>query len=166
MHRLPESSSLEDVYWLVESLSCVATRVDVCRLRPGDRVAVTGCRFMGQMMLQVLTRSYALEVIGLDINTDRLALARSTRVEQLHDLTGSDTDDRIRDLHDRNIDIVVDTSGSQSGLDLAAKLVRRDGMINLFGWIKGTRATAFTSRASSNSTVEEKRTQHGRDKDH
>ena len=41
----------------------------------------------------------------------------------------------------RDIDAVVDTSGSQSGLDLATDIVRRAGRINLFGWIKGDTAT-------------------------
>ena len=141
LHRLPESSSLDDVFWLVEPLSCVVTGIDVCRLRAGDRVAVIGCGFMGQMLLQVLTRSYALEVIGLDINADRLEMARSFGVNEVYNLSDSNTDDLIQELHSRNIDIVIDTSGSQSGLDLATKLVRRGGMINLFGWIKGTQAT-------------------------
>ena len=38
------------------------------------------------------------------------------------------------------IDTVVDTSGAQSGLDLATDIVRRGGRINLFGWIKGDEA--------------------------
>ena len=45
-----------------------------------------------------------------------------------------------RDLAARGIDTVVDTSGSQSGLDLATDIVKRAGLINLFGWIKGTTA--------------------------
>ena len=34
----------------------------------------------------------------------------------------------------------MDTSGAQSGLDLATDIVKRAGLINLFGWIKGTEA--------------------------
>ena len=36
---------------------------------------------------------------------------------------------------------VVDTRGSQSGLDLATEIVKVGGLINLFGWIKGSTAT-------------------------
>jgi threonine dehydrogenase-like Zn-dependent dehydrogenase len=37
--------------------------------------------------------------------------------------------------------VVVDATGSQAGLDLATEIVRRGGLINLFGWIKGEAAT-------------------------
>lgn len=140
LHRIPESK-IPDEYWLVEPVSCAVTGVDTCRLRPADRVAVIGCGFMGLLILQILTRSYALEVIGLDIDADRLNLARSLGVQETHDLSQAPADDLVGDLHHRGIDIVIDTSGSQNGLDLAAKLVRRGGQINLFGWIKGTKAT-------------------------
>ena len=140
LHRLP-SSELADEYWLVKPLSCVVTGVDVCHLRPGDRVAVVGCGFMGLMLIQVLSKSYALEVIGLDIDEGRLAMAERFGADETYDLTRNETEDLVVSLNPRQIDIVMDTSGSQHGLDLAARLVKRGGMINLFGWIKGNQAT-------------------------
>jgi threonine dehydrogenase-like Zn-dependent dehydrogenase len=44
-------------------------------------------------------------------------------------------------LKARVIDVVVDTTGSQVGLDLSTDIVRGGGLINLFGWIKEARAT-------------------------
>ena len=41
----------------------------------------------------------------------------------------------------RNFDVVVDTTGHQAGLDLATDIVKRGGLINLFGWLKGASAT-------------------------
>ena len=41
-----------------------------------------------------------------------------------------------RDLATREIDCVVDSSGAQPGLDLATDIVKRAGLINLFGWSK------------------------------
>lgn len=140
LHRIPDSD-IPDELWLVEPVSCAVTGVDTCRLRAGDKVAVIGCGFMGMLILQILTRSYALEVIGLDLDASRLDLARSFGATEVHDLSQTNPDDLIRELHQRDIDIVIDASGSQSGLDLATRLVRRGGQINLFGWIKGTKAT-------------------------
>ena len=140
LHRLPESE-IPDEYWLVEPLSCAVTGIDVCRLRPGDKVVVIGCGFMGLMLLQLLVRSYALDVVGLDLNSDRLEMARKFGVQEVHTLSTGSNEELATSLHERNMDIVIDTSGSQAGLNLAAKLVRRGGMINLFGWIKGSQAT-------------------------
>ena len=35
---------------------------------------------------------------------------------------------------------MVDSSGAQPGLDLATDIVKRAGLINLFGWMKGEEA--------------------------
>ncbi|NJN82836.1 MAG: alcohol dehydrogenase catalytic domain-containing protein, partial [Caldilineaceae bacterium] len=48
VYKIPDST-LADDFWIVEPVSCVVTGLDHCRLRPGDRVVVLGCGFMGLM---------------------------------------------------------------------------------------------------------------------
>ena len=102
---------------------------------------MVGCGFMGLMMLQGLQGAGADQLIALDIDDRRLQLAMEMGATESHNVTDSDFEDIKRDLHGIGIDVVVDTSGSQEGLDLATAIVRRAGLINLFGWIKGSTAT-------------------------
>lgn len=139
-YKLPPSD-LADQYWLVEPVSCVVTGLDTARLRAGDRVAVIGCGFMGLMLLQLLARSACAEVIALDVNPARLALAREFGIRETYALAASDDGSLARELKAREIDVTFDTSGAQAGLDLASRITRKGGQINLFGWIKGTTAT-------------------------
>jgi threonine dehydrogenase-like Zn-dependent dehydrogenase len=145
VHKIPDSD-IPDEFWLVEPVSCVITGLDHCHIRPGDRIAVVGCGFMGLLFLQALVRSYADQVIAIDIEKTRLDLARTLGVQEAYDASEADPDSLARELKSRDIDIVVDTTGSQQGLDLAAKIVKSGGLINLFGWIKGDSASFNPSR--------------------
>lgn len=134
-------SDIADEYWLVEPASCVVTGVDVCRLDGGEAIVVLGAGFMGLMMIQLLVREHGIEPIALDIDADRLELAASFGAQETHDQSGLNQEEVAKELYSRNVDIVIDSTGAQAALDLAGRIVRPGGMINLFGWIKGEVAT-------------------------
>ena len=140
VYKIPDSN-LADQHWIVEPVSCVVTGMDHCRLRAGERLAMVGCGFMGLMMIQGLKGAGADQLIALDVDERRLRLALEFGATEAHDVAAPDFAETRADLARRGIDVVVDTSGAQSGLDLATHIVRRGGRLNLFGWIKGTRAT-------------------------
>ena len=140
LYKIPDSN-LADEHWIVEPVSCIVTGIDTCRLKVGERLAMVGCGFMGLMMIQGMQGMGADQLIALDVDDGRLALAKEFGATEAYNVTEDDFDEIKRDLQRRNIDVVVDTSGAQSGLDLATEIVKRAGLINLFGWIKGTQAT-------------------------
>ncbi len=140
VYHIPDSD-LDDRHWIVEPVSCAVTGLDHCRLNPGDRVVLIGCGFMGQLILQGLARSFAEEVTVVDIVPSRLELAQSLGATETVNSLDADAAELAAKLHDRNIDVVIDTSGSQAGLHLATDIVRRGGILNLFGWVKGQAAT-------------------------
>jgi threonine dehydrogenase-like Zn-dependent dehydrogenase len=107
----------------------------------GDRVAVIGAGFMGLLLLQGLLHAPVDQLVAVDVVQSRLDLARSLGVPEVLNSAETSREELVARLKPRAYDVVVDTTGSQSGLDLATELVRRGGLINLFGWIKGERAT-------------------------
>ena len=117
--------------WIVEPVSCVVTGLDHTRARAGDRVAVIGCGFMGLMLLQGLVRSCVSHLAAVDVNRERLALARRFGVDAVY----HPDDAGLRE--EQPFDCVVDASGAQAGLDLATGLLGRGGVLNLFGWNHG-----------------------------
>lgn len=140
VYPIPDSD-LADEHWIVEPVSCAVTGIDQTQLRAGETVALIGCGFMGQLILQGLLHSPAGELIAIDIAEQRLALARQQGAPETINPTEHEPGELVAALSARNIDVVVDASGSQPGLDLAADIVKRGGRINLFGWIKGQSAT-------------------------
>jgi threonine dehydrogenase-like Zn-dependent dehydrogenase len=140
VYRLPPSP-LADEHWIVEPVSCVVTGLDHCRLRPGDRVAVIGAGFMGLLLLQGLLRAPVGHLVAVDVVQARLDLARRFGVAETYNAAAIERAQLVAALKPQAFDVVVDTTGTQAGLDLATDIVRRGGLINLFGWIKGERAT-------------------------
>ena len=138
--KIPESD-LPDEYWIVEPVSCAVTGIDHCQIQPGNRIVVVGCGFMGLLILQGLLRYPLDDLIVLDIVQSRLDLAQELGVGEVYNTAEVDLSDLSRELKSREIDVVVDTSGSQAGLDLSTDIVRRGGRINLFGWLKGQTAS-------------------------
>lgn len=139
-------SDLPDELWIVEPVSCAVTGLDHCRLRPGDRVAVIGAGFMGLLMLQGLLRAPLDQLVAVDVARPRLDLARRLGVPEVHDVAEAGPEALAEALRPRAFDVVVDTTGTQQGLDLASAVVRRGGLINLFGWIKGATASFDPTR--------------------
>lgn len=140
VYPLPPSA-LGDECWIVEPVSCVVTGLDHCRLRPGDRVALIGTGFMGLVFLQGLLHMPVDQLVAIDVVPSRLELAHRLGAPEVYNAAQVEREALVAALHPRGYDVVVDTTGSQAGLDLATALVRRGGLINLFGWIKGPSAT-------------------------
>lgn len=140
VHRIPQSD-LEDEYWIVEPVSCAVTGIDHCQIQAGHRIVVIGCGFMGLLILQGLLHYPLDRLIVIDVVQSRLDLAKQFGVRDVYNTAEVDSDALAKELKAQEIDVVVDTSGSQPGLDMATNIVKRGGRINLFGWLKGKTAT-------------------------
>jgi len=133
--RIPDGAS-DPAAWVVEPVSCCVTAMDTSPLRAGDKVAVIGCGFMGQIILQLLNHCFASEVHAFDVVADRLKLLDQLARVKVHTMGSSPDFSEMKDV----FDIVYDTTGAQAGLDAAVSMTRTGGHVNLFGWLKGTEA--------------------------
>jgi L-iditol 2-dehydrogenase len=120
--------------WIVEPVSCVVTGIDHCELKAGDRIAVVGCGFMGQMFVQALSRSLLDRLVAIDVDPSRLEMA--TRFGATDVFNAKELDPQS--LRNLGLDTVVDCSGTQAGLNLSSQIVKDGGRLNLFGWNHGT----------------------------
>lgn len=120
--------------WIVEPVSCVVTGLDHCKLKAGDRIAVVGCGFMGQMFVQALSRSLLDRLVAIDVDPARLEMAKDFGATDT--VNAKDLDPQS--LRNLGLDTVVDCSGTQAGLDLSSQIVKDGGRLNLFGWNHGT----------------------------
>lgn len=126
LHLVPENVSDEEAVF-VEPLAANFEILEQVHVRPTDRVIVLGDGKMGQLAAQVLALS-GCEVTMLGKHEEKLAFVRQrgTNTRQI-DVRG---DDAVRESG-RRVDMVVECTGSEAGLELALRLVRPRGTVIL-----------------------------------
>lgn len=87
--RLPSSMTYEEGS-LIEPVACVVKAFKRARIQPGDRVAIVGLGFIGQVMIRLAQHYGASVVMGCDMVDFRLAHARSLGADVVVDVRSED----------------------------------------------------------------------------
>lgn len=101
----------------------------------GEAIVVTGLGLIGQITVQLL-RAHGCRVLGLDVNEERLALARSYGAETFSVADGADpVAAAMAFSRDRGVDAVIVTAATKSSepMHQAAQMSRKRGRIVLVG---------------------------------
>jgi len=120
LHAVPDAVTAEEAVF-VEPLAAAYQILAQCPMEPRMQVTVVGSGRLGILVAQVLAGTGCrLCVVGR--NREKLLLCEKRGIQTLHV-------DELTPHHDR--DVVVECSGSPSGLELAMQLVRPRGTIVL-----------------------------------
>ena len=125
LHRVPDNVSNEEAVF-VEPLAANFEMLEQVHLKPTDSVVILGDGKMGQLAAQVLTLS-GCEVVMVGKHEEKLALARKRGVHT-YMLAGTQN---FTLESGRRVDMVVESTGSAQGLEMALRLVRPRGTIIL-----------------------------------
>ena len=127
---------------LGEPIACSVNGVRKADPQLGDRVGLVGCGFMGLIMLQVFKARGVGPIIAVDKRDSMLALARELGATHTLNPDEVDVEEAVKALTDgKGVDIGVEAAGVQQTLDLAARLVRMEGKLEVFGFHLGGKRT-------------------------
>ncbi len=130
--RLPPALAGRPI--LGEPLACavnVARRAGVAR---GDVVVLVGAGFLGALLLQLVRRARPGRLIAVSRRPSARDLARAAGADEVLSYA-DDVDGRIAALTGgRLADVVIEATGRQEPLDLAARLVRVRGRLVIAGY--------------------------------
>jgi 2-desacetyl-2-hydroxyethyl bacteriochlorophyllide A dehydrogenase len=135
-YRLPEGMPLEHAP-LIEPLSCAVHGFDLLPGRVGEHYLIYGAGTMGLMMAQLAARAGAASIAMVDLNTDRLRVARQLGVDAV--ATSGDELDRPHGW-----EVVVDCTGAVPAIEDGLTRVRPGGTFQIFG-VAAADATATFS---------------------
>ena len=127
--RLPEK--MDPVYALGEPLACCVHASARFGVRPGDRVAMIGCGFMGMVCMQLARMQGAAEITAIAPLAWRRAIALALGADTAY---APDAVPALSDALQSRFDVVIEATGVQSGLDLVAPLTRQHGRAILIGY--------------------------------
>jgi len=104
------------------------------RVRLGDTVAVVGCGGVGLNVVQCAVAAGAT-VIAIDLNEDRLAVARDLGAYQVFNPGATPRVDKaVRQLTGGGVDVSFEAVGSPKTLELALGLLRKGGRLCVIGY--------------------------------
>jgi L-iditol 2-dehydrogenase len=136
LYKLPASLPFERAA-LIEAVSVAVHAVGLKVPAPADHVLVVGCGMIGLLVIQVLRAKGCANIIAVDVDAGRLALAEQLGAK--HTLNGTDpeTPAAIRQLTgDQGAGVAFEVVGSTDTLLTAIRGVRKGGTVVLIGNFK------------------------------
>ncbi len=117
-------------YWVVEPVACIVNGLVYAGIQPGDSVALVGTGYMGLIFAQGLVKTLAKEIVAFDVDEKRLALAKEFGVSRVVKIE----EDSISDEFLRRFDVIIETAGKPSSMELALALAKQGAIIENFAW--------------------------------
>ncbi|MBI3991588.1 MAG: galactitol-1-phosphate 5-dehydrogenase [Candidatus Omnitrophica bacterium] len=106
-------------------------------IKPGQSVAVFGLGPIGNLVAQWAKASKAGRIFGIDIDENKIAIARKTGIKDLFNAKETDPIKSILGITDnKGVDLAVEAAGSSRALENCFKAVRKLGRVALVGRIE------------------------------
>ena len=108
-------------------LTGVGAVINTARLQAGTTAAVLGLGGVGFSALLAAVASGARQVVALDLNDAKLALARELGATATINAADPDAAERVRELTQGGVDFAFEMAGSIPAMELAWRITRRGG---------------------------------------
>jgi L-iditol 2-dehydrogenase len=133
LYRLPDDLSYEKAA-MVEAVSVAVHAVKRTQMAPGSTAAVVGAGRIGLLVIQVLKVVGCGEIIAIDLDDDRLAMARRLGATAILKADSADPAEAVRRLSGgRGVDAAFEVVGVASTVKAAVACVRKGGSVTLVG---------------------------------
>jgi alcohol dehydrogenase len=107
----------------------VGAVINTARLLPGDSVAIIGLGGVGLNGILGAKLAGAETIVAIDLNDDRLGLARQLGATHTVNATDADHVAQVRDLTDGGVDYAIDLAGGIPAMKTAYAITRYGGSV-------------------------------------
>jgi L-iditol 2-dehydrogenase len=133
LYALPPGMTFEQAA-LVEPVSIAVHARNLTPIEPGDTALVFGAGLIGLMTVQVLKNTAVKQIIAVDIEDSKLAVAREVGAHHVLNSGTGDIGAAVRELTDgRGADIAFEAVGIEPTVRAAIGAVRKGGTVTLVG---------------------------------
>jgi L-iditol 2-dehydrogenase len=133
LYRLPASLTFEQAA-MIEPVAIALHARHLTPLESGDTALVYGAGLIGLMMIQVLRQTPVARIIAVDVDDNRLAVARELGADDTFNASATDVPAAIRSLTDgRGADAVLECVGADATVRGAILSARKGGAVTLVG---------------------------------
>ena len=119
---------------LFEPLSCVLHGLERSKLKAGESVLLQGAGGIGQLFLKVLSQMGLSNIIVSDIDTEKLAQAKSNGATHIINVKQKNLTQDVQEVTDGyGVNVMIDAAGLTSTIADAMTLVENAGRVLIFG---------------------------------
>lgn len=135
VYKIPDSVSFDEAS-VITNVGCVLYGFETLGgYVVGDTIAVIGPGPLGLISAEVARALQARKVILTGSRPSRLVTAEKMRIDRIVNVQEENAYDVImRETHGKGADIIIETSGSEDGFNLAVKATKRMGKVLLLGF--------------------------------
>ena len=146
--KIPDDVPLEDAtIFGCAVVTGVGAVLNTAQVPPGARMAVVGLGGVGMNALMAGVVAGAERIVAVDLNADKLRLARELGATDTFLAGNADVVEEIRSATDGGLDYVIETAGAIPAMNLAYAIAARGGMIVSAGLPASTATFAFPHSA-------------------
>jgi L-iditol 2-dehydrogenase len=132
-YKLPDAVSFEQAA-MVEPVAVATHAVNLTPVKMRDTVLVVGTGMIGLFLIQVLRLSNAGVIIAVDIDDEKLKMAKKFGADYTFNSTNENLTDAIKELtHGRGVDVSFEAVGITPSVKTAIENVRKGGTVTLVG---------------------------------
>jgi L-iditol 2-dehydrogenase len=133
MYALPDAAPLEHAA-LIEAVSVAVHAVSITPIAPADDVAVIGAGMIGLLVIQALRQTPCGRVLAVDIDDDRLAVAKRLGADAaINAAAGDAVAELLTATGGRGAAAALEVVGTTATIDAAVRGVRKGGAVTLVG---------------------------------
>lgn len=118
----------------LEPAAIILHGIHKVNLRTGDSVAVVGCGALGFFAVQFAKISGAYPVIAIDIDEEKLKLAKSVGADFCINASETDAVAAVKEIaQTRGVSLAIETAGNNIAREQCVKIVKKQGHVLIFG---------------------------------
>jgi L-iditol 2-dehydrogenase len=131
--KIPDGLSFNEAA-MVEPVSVAVHAVNITPVQLGDTALVVGAGMIGLLTLQALRTTGCGQIVSVDLEDDRLALAKKLGADQTINSRLAAVPALIREMTSgRGADVVMEAVGAEATVQMAIESVRKGGVVTLIG---------------------------------
>jgi L-iditol 2-dehydrogenase len=130
--RLPQDTSFEEGS-MIEPTACCVRALDKAEVRRGDHILVVGLGPTGLTQIQLLRKMGASSIIGADILSHRLEIARKLGADEALNPSSTSIPEFVTKSTCIGVDLAIVSTGNPKAIQPALASVRKGGKLLLFG---------------------------------
>lgn len=136
LFELPDNVKFEEGAILPDAVGTPYTALKKTTLKPFHNVAVVGVGGLGIHGVQVAA-VHGAEVIGVDIEDERLEMAKKYGADEVINSRKSDLEEELRKIDEEGVDYIMDFVGITETLETDLKCLKDDGTLFTLGYEYG-----------------------------